>query len=633
MAKKFTKEEISEWMSRAVDPLQEQSIAGNKDCPPEVLMWLAQNMSNMEYSALASNSSLTEEIIEYILRNSGNTFQKIELIDHPKFNSALMDIISTDSDPYTRAEAVRSSSEARLEVFATDPEPMVRAVVAENPYTPTAVLLKLVNDPDYEVVAALTLNEARPKEIWQAILSMKNLDDAIAIAIAQNVHKEYIHRAREIISPRIYHYFLNNENMPKEWVGEFFMNPQVHKVGLETALLYGRSLEVEYVPYLIDSNDLNVRAKVASVMPLAIEYQAKLVKDKSAIVRAALTANPSANPELLQQLLNDKSVSVLDALKQQKYWDQESRSQKDYIGRGELIAAASGSAKTLETKVRSKSVTGRSEALQDEVVDKSKYEELMSDKSIGIQTSATLRAAELGIISFQEAATFVAKHAPQTTAPKNRWVESRMDKFYKDNNEAYLDLVIELQGDQTLSVLFMQETVQLTAEQISKIVQAHLPITNWNLAKKVPLTPDVLDELAETPSFSYDTFGAHEENLEFGQWAGETTSGYRVASYPQALAANHRSTRRETLEKLKKSRSKYVRGVILLRGDITSADDVKIAAKDKDAYVRALVAQHELVTLPILEKLASDKDAEVRKMACAHKLATPEMKATAALLS
>jgi len=633
MAKKFSKEEIGEWMSRALDPLQEQSLTGDKDCPPEVLMWLAQNMSNMEYSALASNPSLTEEIIEYILLNSGNTFQKIELIDHPKFNSALMDIISTDSDPYTRAEVVRCSSEARLEVFASDSEPMVRAVVAENPYTPTAVLLKLVNDPDCEVVAALTLNEARPKEIWEAILSMKNLDDTIAIAIAQNVHKEYIHRSREILSPRNYHYFLNNENMPKEWVGEFFMNPQVHKIGLETALLYGRSLEVEHVPYLIDSNNINVRAKVASVRPLAIEHQEKLIKDKSAIVRAALAANPSANPELLMKLLGDKSVTVIETLKQKKYWDQESYSQKEYSGREELIAAASGSAKTLESKVKSKSVTGRSEALQDEILDKSRYQELMSDKSIGIQTSATLRAAELGIISFQEAATFVAKHAPQTTAPKNRWVESRMEKFKKDDNEAYLDLVIELKGDQILALLFMQDTVPLSPKQISKVAKAHLPITNWNLAKKVPLTPEVLDELAETPSFSYDTFGEREEKLEFGQWAGETTSGYRVASYPQALAANHPETRKETLEKLKKSRSKYVRGVVFLRKDMTTADDVKIAAKDKDGYVRALVAQHEFVTLPILEKFATDKDPEVRKLACAHKLATPEMKAAAALLN
>jgi hypothetical protein len=137
--------------------------------------------------------------------------------------------------------------------------------------------------------------------------------------------------------------------------------------------------------------------------------------------------------------------------------------------------------------------------------------------------------------SFKEAATFVAKYAPGTTAPKNRWVESRMETFKKDNNEAYLDLVLELKGDEIVALLFMQETVPLTADQISKVAKAHLPITNWRLAQKVPLTPDLLDELAETPSFSYDTYGSHEEKLDFGQWAGETTSGYRVASYPQGL--------------------------------------------------------------------------------------------------
>lgn len=633
MAKNYSKEEINDWMSRALDPHQQQSLSSDKNCPPEVLLWLAQNMNFMEYSGLASNPSLTEEIIEYILRNSFDTQQKMELIHHPKFNTPLMDIVCSDSDPFTRAEAVRYSNEKRLAVFAKDPDPMVRCVVAENPYTPIEVLLELINDPDDEVVQNLTMNDAFHKELWEALLKIEKLDIGMAVAMARNAPKEFIGQVRDAIEPKYFHYFLNNDNMPKKWLDEFFENPDVDREGLATTLLYSQSLESKHIPYFIDSKNVSVREKIAAFRPLPLEYQKKLVKDKAAGVRATLAMNPTSDPDVLMELLNDKSVTVLSALQHQEYWDRDTSSQKKYKGREKLIAAATGSAKTLESKVKVKSVAGRSEALQEENLDKAQYEELMKDKSIGIQTSATLRAAELGIISFKEAATFVAKHAPQTTAPKNRWVEARMEKFTKDNNEAYLDLVIELQGDQILALLFMQDKVPLTPAQVSKIAKAHLPITNWNLAKKIELTPDLLDELAETPSFSYDTFGAIEENLEFGQWAGETTSGYRVASYPQALAANHPKTRKETLEKLKKSRSKYVRGVIFLRKDVTTAEDVKAAAKDKDAHVRALVAQHELVTLPILEKLAADKDPEVRKLACAHKLATPEMKAAAALLS
>ena len=633
MAKTFSKEEINEWMARAMDPLLEDSLANDPNCPPEVLMWLAQNMNDMEYSAIGYNPSLTEEIIEYILRNSRNSFQKVELIQHPNFNTPLMDIICADSDPYTRAEAVRYSNEKRLAVAAKDPDPIVRVVVAENPYTPIEVLVELLNDQEEEVVEALTRNEAFHKELWEEILKVHDKHIGFAIAVARNAPEEFIQKAREVISPNEYIHFLGNENMPKKWLDEFFEHPQVDKEALAAAMTYGQSFEVQHIPYLVDSKNVNVREKLAAVRPLPLEYQKKFLKDKSANVRASLAANPSADPELLMELLKDKSVTVLSTLQSQVYWDKVTRSQQKYVGREKLVAAASGSAEILETKGKTKTVSGRSEALQDEVFDKAKYDELMKDKSIGIQTSATLRAAELGIITFKEAATFVAKHAPGTTAPKNRWVESRMETFKKDNNEAYLDLVLELQGDQTLALLFMQDSVPFTPSQITKISKAHLPITNWRLAQKVPLTPDLLDELAETPSFSYDTYGSHEEKLDFGQWAGETTSGYRVASYPQALAANHPDTRRETLEKLKKSRSKYVRGVIFLRKDITTAEDVKLAAKDKDGYVRCLVAQHELVTLPILEKLASDKDPEVRKVVCAHPWATPEMKAAAALLA
>jgi hypothetical protein len=633
MAKEHSKEEINQWMARALDPLLEQSLASDENCPPEVLMWLAQNMNDMEYSTIAYNPSLTEEIIEYILRNSSYSNQKVALIEHPNFNTPLMDIICADPDPYTRAEAVRYSNEKRLAGAAKDLDPIVRAMVAENPYTPLEALLELVNDPEEEVVDALTLNQEFHKELWEELLKVIDKHIGLSTSIARNAPEEFIQRAREAISPQEYIHFLGNENMPKKWLDEFFEHPQVNKEALAVAMVYGQSFEPKHIPHLIDSKNINVREKVAAVRPLPLEYQKKLIKDKSASVRAALAANPSADPELLMGLLTDKSVTVLSTLQQTTYWDRQTNSQEKYPGREKLIAAASGSAKTLESKVKTKTVAGRSEALQDEKFDESQYAELMKDKSIGIQTSATLRAAELGIISFKEAATFVAKYAPGTTAPKNRWVESRMETFKKDNNEAYLDLVLELKGDEIVALLFMQETVPLTADQISKVAKAHLPITNWRLAQKVPLTPDLLDELAETPSFSYDTYGSHEEKLDFGQWAGETTSGYRVASYPQALAANHPDTRRETLEKLKKSRSKYVRGVIFLRKDLTTAEDVKLAAKDKDGYVRCLVAQHELVTLPILEKLASDKDPEVRKVVCAHPLATPEMKAAAALLA
>ena len=111
------------------------------------------------------------------------------------------------------------------------------------------------------------------------------------------------------------------------------------------------------------------------------------------------------------QLLGDKSVTVLDSLKSETYYAYESGGwrMKSHVGREALIAAASGSAQSLQKISKVTSVTGRSEALLSEVIDEKRYQELLADKSIGIQTSATLRAAELGLISFKEASAFVSK--------------------------------------------------------------------------------------------------------------------------------------------------------------------------------------------------------------------------------
>jgi hypothetical protein len=334
------------------------------------------------------------------------------------------------------------------------------------------------------------------------------------------------------------------------------------------------------------------------------------------------------------QLLSDKSVTVLDNLKSDSYYAHESSgwNYKKYKGREALIAAATGSAQSLQKVSKVTSVSGRSEALLNEVIDKKRYQELLADKSIGIQTAATLRAAELGLISFQEATSFVSKFAPQTSAPKNRWIEARIENFKNQQEESFLELVVALKGDDVLARLFYESKIPLTSDQILKIAKAHLPITNWAIAVILPLNSELLDEIAETPSWSYDTYGYPENDLIFGQWIGETTSGNRVASYPQAIAARHPETKLETLEKLKKSKSKYVRGEVMNRLEVFTYEDLKKYSKDKESYVRALVAQHPLVDITILEKLAIDGDEEVRNKACAHKLATPEMKATAVLL-
>lgn len=655
------KSDFDSWMAKASDPAQQDEVAVDPKCPAEVLIWMAKNLTTSSFYGLSNNPALPLEAITYLAMNSKSEYERANLFALPNFDKSVFDILVKDSDAAVREEATKWASPSTLTKLAKDHEASVRRCVAENPETPadtlaelgkdqdswvrrevalnentpTKILLELANDSDSDVVSALTSNKNCPKQVWEAVLNGKNFDESLSKVIAQNISKDLINLAKTKIPVEFHHYFLSNMFMPKEWVAEFLDNKEIDKNGLANLILNHGWLKEEFVPKIINVKDINVRERLAALPNLDRAMQMILVKDKSAAVRAALAKNPNSDPEILMQLLSDKSVTVLDNLKSDSYYAQESSGWnfKKYKGREALIAAATGSAQNLKTASKVTSVAGRSEALLTENIDMKRYQELLEDKSIGIQTAATLRAAELGIITFQDAASFVAKYAPQTSAPKNKWIEARIENFKNEQKESYLELVIALKGDDVLAKLFYEKKIDLTPDQILKIAKAHLPITNWAIAVIVKLNSDLLDEIAETPSWSYDTFGYTESDLIFGQWAGETTSGYRVASYPQAIAARHPDTKVETLEKLKKSKSKYVRGEIMKRLEVFNYEDLKKFSKDKESYVRTLVAEHPLVDIAILEKLASDVDAEVRTKACAHKLATPEMKATAALLT
>ena len=40
------KSDVDLWMSKANDPSQQDDVASDPECPPEVLMWMAKNTAN-----------------------------------------------------------------------------------------------------------------------------------------------------------------------------------------------------------------------------------------------------------------------------------------------------------------------------------------------------------------------------------------------------------------------------------------------------------------------------------------------------------------------------------------------------------------------------------------------------------
>jgi len=554
----------------------------------------------------------------------------------------VLEVFASDSRSEVRKGVARheNTSTDTLKKLAKDQDSVIRGYVATHPNSNAEVFDILINDRDQEVILHLLVNEKLELRHWKQIFSVPTLFEAAFNDNYPNPSIFVIHipesllgEIKEKLPSEKRHHLLTSLYFPEEWISEFVDDPKINKNELARRLIHRNQMNRENIPKFLKGTDIDIRTKIAEMPDLDISVQETLVKDKSATVREALAKNPSADPCTLMKLLGDKAVGVMDALKSDTYWDRSNGyKETKYVGREGLIAAATGSAKVLNEKKKATSVQGRIEQLLEWEITQSDFDELIADKSIGIRTAANMRAAELGHITFKQAVSFIEKFAPQTSQAKNQWLEFRIGEFKKTKNEVYLDLIISLQGDEQIAKLIEDKDFSIDQLQLMKILKAHLPRTNWIIATTRELNEEMLEEIALTPSWSYDLFGQAAGDLIFGQWEVETNHGYRVASHPQAIAARHPLTHPETLAKLKSAKSKYVRGVILERPEFSSPQDLAKAAKDKDAYVRSLVAAHQNVELDVLEKLASDRDSQVRKFAVANPKATPEMKAAAALI-
>jgi len=110
---------------------------------------------------------------------------------------------------------------------------------------------------------------------------------------------------------------------------------------------------------------------------------------------------------------------------------------------------------------------------------------------------------------------------------------------------------------------------------------------------------------------------------------GEIYNDGFITCYPQVVVALHPLTRPETLKKMRKARSKYVRAALAQRPDLEALPGL---AKDKESSVRVAVAAQTATPADILEALAMDAEREVRAAVQANTSASETARASAALL-
>jgi hypothetical protein len=258
------KSDIAAWMAIASDPLMQDDVACDPECPAEVLIWMAKNVTTSSFYGISSNPSLPLEAIIHLAKNSKDEYEKINLFALPNFDKSAFDILVVDTQSVVRIEATRWASPETLEKMSKDTDSWVRRHVAMNEMTPKKTLLELANDADADVASALTSNKNCPKEVWEVVLSNTEFDERQAIVIAENITEELIGLAREKFPVKYHHLFLNNMFMPKQWIQEFLNNKEINKIGLVSLMLHRGWLQQEHIPKIIDVKEINLREKIAA---------------------------------------------------------------------------------------------------------------------------------------------------------------------------------------------------------------------------------------------------------------------------------------------------------------------------------------------------------------------------------
>ena len=124
--------------------------------------------------------------------------------------------------------AVNTKSPELLEIYAYDPEPMVRNAVAHNLNTPPEVLAELISDSDYGVRVTAARNPYIPSVALIDFITAKDIYEGVDALfnskLPADVIDDYYKRANAIISDPAYNYE-DNEGWHDDYIYALSRNP------------------------------------------------------------------------------------------------------------------------------------------------------------------------------------------------------------------------------------------------------------------------------------------------------------------------------------------------------------------------------------------------------------------------
>ena len=473
-----------------------------------------------------------------------------------------------------------SASEAELLARAHDPDDFVRMLLASNSESPASVLTVLSEDGNATVRAKVARNLSTPPELLAAMAQDPDEGVQMDVAANPNTPLAILDAFAQVDSSNIREGLSRNPNTPPEVLS------RILTVRMEDPRTRAN-------PWWLTAIARNPSTPAESLWLLSTQH---------ADVRSAVAGNPSCPPDLIRTLARDKAKSVRTAVASNPAAPQD----------------VSSSAQEANASARSKkpSVADRVDAIFQEDLDDQQLQLLLEDDAMGIRIAAAVRGAELGILTPEDCARLLRKE-PQNNGARQvhaRWSRTR-------DNILFQVMLAGRFEDQLTAVAQDPET---PIETVRILFEAKIPGVAWFFATREGVTAEELDALSTAPSHSYPMW-SEPESLR----PGEIYNDGFVTCYPQVVVALHPLTRAETLRKMRKARSKYVRAALAQRPDQEALPGL---AKDKEVSVRVAVAAQAATPAEILEALAMDPEREVRAAVHANPSATDTARAAAALL-
>ena len=149
-------------------------IARNPKTPVSVIKELLENddaIFCMAWEYAAENKAATPELLA-ILAKCPQWDVRVKVVQHPHVTEQILEtMVNDESYEVRRAIAKHAKFASILKRMSRDEEDMVRADVAENPFTPQEVLEELLNDPEAYVIDNMACNPKAPADILRKIVA------------------------------------------------------------------------------------------------------------------------------------------------------------------------------------------------------------------------------------------------------------------------------------------------------------------------------------------------------------------------------------------------------------------------------------------------------------------------------